>query len=194
MQKATWRNFSKSGDCRSWDHSTKENKIKTHVCHAMNDHSESTLGRNNWGIELCGMINIPWASAQSDELRNGFFSRPITAKRVKKKNVRVAESKFHKLCDEIQHFLIDVGVEDSHEQDTINDRELGDQRRSKKEKERIMEEKGTKKAHKKLINAIYCCQMYFSSACMKDDPKLVREIVKELSSDAARHCFLRRNI
>ena len=48
-----------------------------------------------------------------------------------------------------------MGVEDSHEQDTINDWELGDQRRSKQEKEKIMVEKGLKKAQKKLINAIY---------------------------------------
>ena len=29
---------------------------------------------------------------------------------------------------------------------------------------------------------------------MKDDPKLVTKIVKDLSSDAERHFFLRRNI
>ena len=28
-QKATWRNLSKSGDRHSWEHYTKENKIKT---------------------------------------------------------------------------------------------------------------------------------------------------------------------
>ena len=48
-----------------------------------------------------------------------------------------------------------VVVEDFHEQDTINDRELGDQRISKKDKEKIMEEKELKKVQKKLINAIY---------------------------------------
>ena len=57
-----------------------------------------------------------------------------------------------------------------------------------------MEGKGLKKAQKKLINSIYFYQMYFSSACGKDEPKLVRKIVKELSSDVARHLFLRRNI
>ena len=46
-------------------------------------------------------------------------------------------------------------MEDSHEQDTINDRGLSDQRISKQEKEKIMEEKGLKKVQKKLINAIY---------------------------------------
>ena len=51
-----------------------------------------------------------------------------------------------------------------------------------------------KKAQKKLINTIYCYQMYFSSSCGKDEPKLVTKIVKELSSDAARHRFLCRNI
>ena len=85
------------------------------------------------------MINIPWAAAQSDARRNDFWSRPITTRRGKKNNVRVAKGTFHKLCDEIQIFLIDVGVEDSHEQDTINDRELDDQRRSKQEKEKITE-------------------------------------------------------
>ena len=85
-------------------------------------------------------------------------------------------------------------MEDFHEQDTINYRELGDQRRSKQDKEKIMEEKGLKKAQKKLINSIYCYQLYLSSACVKDDPKMVRKIVKELSSDAERHCFLCRNI
>ena len=92
------------------------------------------------------MINIPRAAAQSDARRNGFFNRPKTARRKKKKNVRVAKGTFHQFCDEIQHCLIDVGVEDSHEQDTINDRELGDQQRSKREKDKIMEEKGLNKA------------------------------------------------
>ena len=85
------------------------------------------------------MINFPRDAAQSDARRNGFLNRPITARRGKKKNVRVAKGTFHQLCDEIQHFLIDVGLEDSHEQDTINDWELGDQRRSKREKEKTME-------------------------------------------------------
>ena len=57
-----------------------------------------------------------------------------------------------------------------------------------------MEEKGLNKSQKKLINYIYCYQIYFSSACLKDDPKLVTKIVKELSSDATRHRFLHRNI
>ena len=57
-----------------------------------------------------------------------------------------------------------------------------------------MEKKGLNKAQKKLINATYCYQMYFSSTCVKDEPKLVRKIVKELSSDAERLCFLCRNI
>ena len=87
-----------------------------------------------------------------------------------------------------------MGVEDFHEQDTINYQELGDQRRSKQDKEKIMEEKGLKKSQKKLVNAIYCYQIYFSSACVKDDPKLVRKIVKDLYLDAARHRFLCRNI
>ena len=140
------------------------------------------------------MINIHLAAAQIGARRNGFGSRPITASRGKKKNVRVAKGTLHQFCDEIQHFLIDVGVEDSHEQDTINDRELGDQRISKQYKDKIMEEKGLNKAQKKLINAIYCYQIYFSSACVKDDPKVVRKIFNELSSDAARHRLLHRNI
>ena len=60
------------------------------------------------------MINIPRAAAQSDARRNDFWNRPITARRGNKKNARVAKGTFHQLCDEIQHFLIDVGVEDSH--------------------------------------------------------------------------------
>ena len=111
----------------------------TRGCHATNDQSESTLVGTTRVIELVGMINIPWAAAQSDASRNGFWGSPITTKRVKKKNVREAKGKFHQFCDEIQHCLIDVGVEDSHEQDIINDQELGDQRRSKLEKEKIME-------------------------------------------------------
>ena len=67
------------------------------------------------------MIYIPWDAAQSDARRNSFWSRPINATRGKKKNVRVVKGTFHHFCDEIQHFLIDVGVQDSHEQDTIND-------------------------------------------------------------------------
>ena len=85
-------------------------------------------------------------------------------------------------------------MEDYHEQDTINDRDMGDQRRSKQDKEKIMEEKVLKKAQKKLINAIYFYQIYFSYDCVKDYPKLLTKIVKELSSNAARHRFLCINI
>ena len=92
------------------------------------------------------MINIPRAALQSDASRNGFWCRSITTKIGKKKNVRLAKGTFHQFCDEIQHCSIYLGVEDSHEQDTINDRELGDQRRSKQEKEKIMEKKGPKKS------------------------------------------------
>ena len=84
------------------------------------------------------MINIHRSAAQIDARRNGFWNRTITARRGKKKNSIVDKGKFHQFCDEIQHCLIDVGVEDSHEQDTINDQELEDQRRYKQEKEKIM--------------------------------------------------------
>ena len=134
------------------------------------------MGGTTRVIELGGMINIPWDTDQSDARRNGFCSGTITARRGHKKNVRVNKGTFHPLCDKIQHFLIDVSVEDSHEQNKINDQELRDQTRSKQEKEKIMEYKGLKKAHKNLINSIYCYQMYFSSACVKDDPKLVGKI------------------
>ena len=80
----------------------------------------------------------------------------MTARRGNNKNFRLAKGMFHQFCDEIKNCLIDVGVEDFHEQNTINDLELGDQWRSKRYKEKIMEEKGLKKAQKKLINAIYC--------------------------------------
>ena len=43
-RKATWRNLSKSVYRRSWEHSTKEDKIITCGCHATNDQSENTLG------------------------------------------------------------------------------------------------------------------------------------------------------
>ena len=70
------------------------------------DQSESTLVGTTRGIELGGMINIPWDATQSDARRNGFWSRPIIAGRGKKKNVRVAEGMFHQFCDEIQFFLL----------------------------------------------------------------------------------------
>ena len=57
-RKATWRNLSKLGDCHSWEHSTKEDKIKTHGCHATNDQSESTLGVTNPGIELGRVVKL----------------------------------------------------------------------------------------------------------------------------------------
>ena len=109
-RKSTWRNLSKSRDRRSWEHSTKEDKIKTLRCHVTSDQSEITLGETNRGIELGGKINIPRAAAQSDARRNGFWNRPITAMRENKNIGRVAKGKFHQFCDEIQHFLIDVGV------------------------------------------------------------------------------------
>ena len=36
-RKVTWRNLSKSEDHRSWEHSTKEDKIKKCGCHETND-------------------------------------------------------------------------------------------------------------------------------------------------------------
>ena len=80
------------------------------------------------------MINTPRNAAQSDARRNGFLSRPINARGGKKNSFRVAKGTFHQFCDEIQDCLIGVGVEDSHEQDTINDLELGDQHRYKQDK------------------------------------------------------------
>ena len=94
------------------------------------------MGGTTWGIEFSGMIKIPRATVQSDTRRNGFWNMPITARRGKKKNVRVAKGTVHQFCDEIQHCLIGEGLEDSHGQDTINDQELGDQRRSKREKKK----------------------------------------------------------
>ena len=131
-RKDTLRNLSKSGDLRSWEHSTKEDNFNKRVCYAINDQSESTLGRTTRGIEVGGMINIPRDAAQIDARRNGFWSGPITARRGKKNSAIVAKGTFHQFCDEIQDCLIDVGVEDSHEQDTINNRELGYQQRSKR--------------------------------------------------------------
>ena len=84
------------------------------------------------------MINIPRAAAQSDARRNDFFNRPKTARRKKKKNVRVAKGMLHQICDEIQHCFIDLGVEDYHERDTINDRGIGEQQRAKQDKEKII--------------------------------------------------------
>ena len=87
-RKVTWRNLLKSGDRRSWDHSKKEDKIKTRGCHATNDQSDSILGGITRVIELGGMIKIPWAAAQSDDRRNGFWIRAITARKGKKKNMK----------------------------------------------------------------------------------------------------------
>ena len=95
MQKATRRNLSKPGDRRAWEHSTKEDNIKTHGYCATNDQSEITLGGTNRGIELGGTINIPWAADQSDARRNGFWNRPITAIKGKNNNVRVAKGTLH---------------------------------------------------------------------------------------------------
>ena len=72
----------------------------------MNDHSDSTMGGTTRGIELCGMINIPRAKAQSDSRRNVFFSRPITASRGKKNNTRVNKGTFRQFCDEVHIFLL----------------------------------------------------------------------------------------
>ena len=60
----------------------------------MNEQSESNMGGTTRGIELGGMINIPCTAADSDARRNGFWDRPITARRGKKKNVRVAKGTF----------------------------------------------------------------------------------------------------
>ena len=89
MRKATWRNLSKSRDRRSWEHSTKKDKIKTHGCHATNDQLEGNLIGTTRGIELGGMLNIPQAAAQSDARRNNFWNRKITARRGKKKTFKV---------------------------------------------------------------------------------------------------------
>ena len=106
-RKATWRNLSKSGDRRSWEHSKKEDKINTCGFHATNFQSEITLGGTTRGIELGEILNNPRVAAQSDARRNGFWSRPLTARKgKKKKNVRLAKSTLHQLCDEIQHCLI----------------------------------------------------------------------------------------
>ena len=100
----------------------------------------------------------------------------------------------HRFCSEMQYCFIDIGIADASEQDTVNTEALNAQRRAKREMEKLMEEKGLKKAQLKLVYAIYCYQMFNSDACVKGDPKLVTKAMRELPSDAARYRFLRNNI
>ena len=138
--------LSVSGDKRSFEHSTKEDKIRSRFCYGTNDLAESALGGVTGNLQEGGILGVHRAAGESVGKPSGYFNRFIPKK--KKGGERPAKTKglFHRESPLVRKVMIRVGMRDRaqvHRQDL---REVDEQRKEKRQKERIAKEKGLRKS------------------------------------------------
>ena len=75
-----------------------------------------------------------------------------------------------------------------------NNEEVTRQRNAKRMKVEIARELGEKKAAEKRIERKFFRKLYDSEYCMKDDPKVVAQKLKQLKSESAKRDALKNNI
>jgi hypothetical protein len=75
-----------------------------------------------------------------------------------------------------------------------NNKELKRQRIAKRMKVEIARELGDKKAAEKTIERIFFRNLYYSEYCMKGDPKVVAQKLKQLKLESAKRDALKNNI
>jgi hypothetical protein len=61
-------------------------------------------------------------------------------------------------------------------------------------KEELAKETGMENAMEEFIDGLYYHGMYFSEACWKDDPRVVKRNLKKLKSETAKYIALKENI
>ena len=61
-------------------------------------------------------------------------------------------------------------------------------------KEELAKEKGMKNATEEFIDGLYYHGMYFSEACWKDDPRVVKRNLKKLKSETAKYKALKEKV
>jgi hypothetical protein len=61
-------------------------------------------------------------------------------------------------------------------------------------KEELAKEKGMENATEEFIDGLYYHDMYFSEACWKDDPRVVKRNLKKLKSETAEYKAPKENI
>jgi hypothetical protein len=75
-----------------------------------------------------------------------------------------------------------------------NNEEINRQRVAKRMKVEIAQELADKKAAEKTIERTFFCRMYDSKYCIKGDPKVVVQKLKQLKSESAKRDALKNNI
>ncbi len=75
-----------------------------------------------------------------------------------------------------------------------NNKEVKRQRIAKRMKVEIARELGEKEAVEKMIKRTFFCKLYDSEYCMKGDPKVVAQKLKQLKSESAKRDALKNNI
>ena len=188
-KKATFKYLSASKSKYCWSKCTDAMKKAMLGCKATNDEAESALGGTTSQIQQYGRIALSSASAISDIRRNGFLHR-----KTKSKNDDKSEGMFHQFPEEVRHAIILAAMEDAPVTRERNNADLAAQAKAKREKEEIAKEKNMEKASDEFIESTYLIRMYNSDACMKDDPKNVTDMLKKLTSKAAKLRALKTNI
>ena len=75
-----------------------------------------------------------------------------------------------------------------------NNKALEIQAKERRIKEELAKEKNMAKATDDYIEAMYLIRMYDSDACLKDDPKNVKKLIKKLKTKKAKYDALKSNI
>ena len=75
-----------------------------------------------------------------------------------------------------------------------NNKDLELQAKERRVKEELAKEKNMAKATDDYIEAMYLIRMYDSEACLKDDPKNVKKLLKRLKTKKAKYDALKSNI
>lgn len=174
-KKATNKYLSSSGSEFSWKHCSEERKQALLGTTATNDQAESTLGGCTSQIQRFGRIALSGAAAVSDMSRNGFFHRPTGTKGDKK-----PRGIFHEFDDDLRHAIVKVAMRDAPATRERNNNDLELQAKARRKKDELAREKNMENATEEYIEAMYLISMYDSDACLKDDPKNVRKLLKKL--------------
>ena len=187
--KATNKYLSVSGSEYSWKHCSEERKLALLGTAATNDQAESTLGGCTSQIQRFGRIALSSAAAISDMCRNGFLHRPTGAKGDNK-----PRGIFHEFDDALRHAIVKVAMRDAPATRERNNKDIELQAEARRIKEELEKGKNMEKATEEYVEAVYLISMYYSDACLKDDPRNVKKLLKKLKTKKAKYDALKSNI
>ena len=88
-----------------------------------------------------------------------------------------------------------MGMTDAPATQKRNNDDLDRQAKARRIKQELIKENGLEKATEEYIDALYYYQIYFSTACWKNDPKIVASTeLKKLTLETMKYSALKENI